>query len=369
MYSKVDKIVEWLEVKAGRASAVWIALGFMVAAAIYVRPAVNTVALGNLYARMAEYPFTLIDGTYVGYRILTPLLSYFLGFRGQLIIITNLLVAAAVLALVFYYFRSRTPSPGDALYAVAVMAFSLVTLTTIYYGGYTDSMTYLLVFLMWWFRQKRWLFYVLFLLALMNRECVLFLIPWFAYLHVSEASSKKLAVVDLLTGFYLVGSVYIPFRWLVELYGSVVLTTEHYLTPMRHAPLCWFWNSYPQSILGLFTVFKLMWVIPVLAIIGLWRSGRRREVYSMLLLMACVCAQLLIAYDSSRMLTLSFPVVLLGLAYLFQSNAFSFRKWAVPLFLCNLLVPQLYTAAHIVEIMHSTPGNILMLVLGAKEGW
>jgi len=143
----------------------------------------------------------------------------------------------------------------------------------------------------------------------------------------------------------------------------------YYLGPLRDDPFYWLVKSYPHSGLGLFTVFKLLWAIPVVAAVGLWRDGERREVYSMAILLVCTSAQLILAFDSSRMLTLCFPVVLIGLVYLFRSNAFHFRAWAVPLFIGNLIVPQLYTAGHTVEIMNSVPGNLLLMLLGVKDSW
>ena len=365
----INQTSDWIQAKAGRTAGIWIALGLMVAAGIYVRPAVKAVVLGLQYAALSDDLSRAFTGNPVAFRILTPLISNLLGFHGHLIIITNLLVAAALLATIYYLFKARTGSSGDALAATAVIAFSLVTLTTIYYGGYTDSMTYLLVFLMWWFRQKRLIFYVLFLLALLNRECVLFLIPWYAYLRWVEISSKLRATVDLATGFALVLCLYMTFRWWMGSQGIISLGWEYYLSPLARDPLYWLKDTYPLCGLGLFTVLKLCWCVPILAGWDLWRRGKRSEVYSMMILTICVLAQLLVAVDSSRMMTLVFPVVLMGLLHLFQTNAFSFRSWVGYLLVGNLLVPQLYTAASFVEVMRSVPGNIVMILLQGKGSW
>jgi hypothetical protein len=369
MFSWFESTALWLEARFGRAAAVCAALGLLVAASLYVRPAVQTVALGNLYARMAGDPFTLIDGSYVGFRILAPLLSWLLGFRGQLIIVFNLLTAFVLLVLVYVYFRRRSPNPVDALFATAVVAFSLVTLTTIYYGGYTDSLTYLIVFLMWWARKKPVAFYFLFMLGMLNRECMLFLMPWFFFLRWESRASFWKTAVEAGVGFALALVPYYFVRQWIAAQGEVPFRAMYYLQPLLENPFYWLLKSYPHSGLGLFTVFKLLWVIPLVAAVGLWRDGERREVYSMAILLAGTSAQLILAFDSSRMLTLCFPVVLIGLVYLFRTNAFSFRGWAVPLLLGNLLVPQLYTAGHTVEIMSSVPGNLLLMILGVKDGW
>ncbi len=369
MYAKLDRFADWLEDKSGHVAGIWVALGLIAAAAIYVRPAINTISLGVLYGRMADDPFTLIDGNYVAFRILTPLLSYLLGFRGQLIIITNLLVACTLLALVYTYFRSRTSRPGDALFAVAVMAFSLVTLTTIYYGGYTDSLTYLIVFLMWWTRRRPVWFYSLFMVGMLNRECMLFLVPWFVFLRWEERGSLGKTLAEAAIGIGLALMPYYFVRQWIAAQGEVPFRAMYYLKPLLDNPLYWLRRSYPYCGLGLFTVFKVFWIIPLMAGLAMWRSGERRQVMSMLLLLGCAFSQLVIAFDSSRMLTLAFPVMLIGLLYLFKTDSYNFRTWAGYLFVGNLLVPQLYTAANTVEIMYSLPGNILMLLLKDKVGW
>ena len=366
---RFDRAVGWFEERSGKLAGLWIVLGLMVCAAIYVRPAIQTTALGVLYGRMTEDPFTVIDGNYVAFRVLTPLLSYLLGFRGQLIIVTNLLIAASFLFLVYIYFRNRSPRPGDALYAAAVMAFSLVTLTTVYYGGYTDSLTYLLVFLMWWLKDKPVAFYLLFMFGMLNRECMLFLIPWFVFLRWECRKTLWLTLVEAIVGICLALVPYYLVRHWIGSHGEVPFRAMYYLKPLGNDPLHWLKQSYPYWGLGLFSTLKLFWAIPLLAGLAMWQAGERRQVISMLLLLGCVFSQLIIAYDSSRMLTLAFPVVLMGLTYLFATNAYDFRRWAGFLLLGNFLVPQLYTAASTIETMHSLPGNILSILFQGREVW
>ena len=105
--SRISQIIEKSENRFGRIPfALLVALLLMILAAIYVRPALETVVLGNAYAELASDPFSE-NPNVVGFRILTPLISYVLGLRGQLIIVTNLLFAFAFLAAVYLYFRKE----------------------------------------------------------------------------------------------------------------------------------------------------------------------------------------------------------------------------------------------------------------------
>ncbi|MFZ1682963.1 MAG: hypothetical protein WAU88_02425, partial [Candidatus Zixiibacteriota bacterium] len=158
-YDWLDTRITALEVKYGPRGLAAILSGLlMLAAAIYCRPALTTSSLGSKYALLAQNPFAT-DPNPVAYRVLTPLLSYCLDLRGELIIVTNLIIATLFVYLIYRYFRQTSPRPGDALIAAAVIASSLVTLSTLYYGGYCDSMTYLIIFLMWRARKKPHFFY------------------------------------------------------------------------------------------------------------------------------------------------------------------------------------------------------------------
>lgn len=363
-YNWLDGLVTRGEARYGRwlFSAIVSAL-FILPAAIYVRPATRCVVHGAMYASMAKDPFNFATDNPLAFRVLTPLISYLLGLRGDLIIITNLLLAALLLAAVYLYFRAHAPRPADALVAVAILTFSLVTLTTIYYGGYTDSATYLIIFLMWRMRRRRLVFYLLFLLGLLNHESVLFLVPWFAYLSSKVSGSKKKLFVDLIIGFGLTIVAYGLFREWIASHRAVGFSVDYYLKPLLHDPLVWLRKSYSFQGLGLFTVFKVLWVFPVMAAVSLWRREERAEVFSMGLLLACSLSQLVVAFDSSRMLTLGFMVMVIALRHLFLVNPYRFREIVGWVFLANLAVPQLYTARNIIEVMRSLPGDLIFRFL------
>ncbi len=359
-YDRLDNSIIRLESSLGSSGAsLAVGLLLLLAASIYVFPADDTVVLGNYYAELAEDPFAAYDDNPVAYRILTPLVSYVLGLRGELIIITNLLFAWTLLAVVYKYFREQTPRPGDAAIAATVIAFSLVTLTTIHYGGYTDSATYLLIFLMYRFRERMLLFYLLFLAALLNRESAVFLLPWFAFLRWHENQSARRSIIETVIGFGLMVAIYGLFReWLGSI-RAAEYDLGYYVGPLLQYPFEWFSRSYPYQGLGLFTVFKLFWIIPVLAAAWLRKRDNRMPVISMALVIACATAQMFVAFDSSRMLTMAFPVMIISLLRMFAENIYDVRRWIGWLIVANLFVPQLYTAEDKIEVMESLPGELI----------
>ncbi len=349
-------------------TALLVAFLLLILAAIYVRPAVQTVVLGTSYAELANDPFSENKNA-VGFRILTPLISYGLGLRGQLIIVTNLLFAFIFLAAVYLYFRKKLSGPTDALLVTSVFAFSLVTLTTIYYGGYCDSATYLIVLGMWILRSNSTAFYILLFLGLLNRESILFLLPWFIFLGVSEADSKIRTGAKMLLGYGLVFVLYYLFRTWVSSFRPVTFDFEYYFEPFLENPLAYFNVSYGYQGLGYFTVFKAMWIFVFAAVLSFWNKRMIRPLIEIFLILFFVWTQMFIAWDSSRMLTLAFPVMLISILHLFKTNPYNFRNWGYLVFLFSLIIPQMYTAAQIIEFMRSIAYILISLFFAVGSVW
>ncbi len=364
-----DSVDEWVRRKESTRGVFRTGLtvsGFMILAAGFnTRLSSHASFVGKYYAQMASDPFAFDPSNPVPHRILTSLISYLIGLRGQLVIVTNLLIAAALIYLVYRYFRKYGPRPGDALVAAACVAFSLVTLGTVYYGGYNDSLTYLLIFAMWTQRERPMRMVVLFLLALFNRETVIFLVPWLLYESVSGTRQKTVRGAGLLAGFMVAVGIYLGFRYLLSQQGEIGYSLAYYLEPFLDDPLHMARQHLSNLWLSVFSVFKVLWIVPLAAGLAAWRRGDRRLVWSMILLLVCVSAQLFFAYDTSRMLTMGFMVLILSLGYLFTMNVFDFRRWVGWLFLFHLLIPNITVAGAKIDMMHSLLWYILLKALSA----
>ena len=370
MFSKTleSKLLALEESKGRVLVAFLVSFALLAIAAIYVRPAIATVVLGKSYAALSLDPFSE-NANQVGYRILTPLISYLLGLRGELIIITNLLGALAFLMVSYGYFRQNLDHLADAAYSTAVLAFSLVTLTTIYYGGYCDSLTYLLILLMWIKRANMPLVALLFFLGLLNRESIIFLVPWFAFLYVTESPKKIKCVVDMLLWYGLAFALYYLFRLWISSFREVEFTADFYLGTLLTDPFAIFKKSYGNQGPGLFSVFKVFWIIVLMAVWSFWKQRQPRDILSMAILMVCVWAQMFIAWDSSRLMTMAFPLMIIALLNVFKENSLGFRAWAMLLLIFNFMIPQLYTAGRIVEQMKSSIANLFEILFLGKAGW
>ncbi len=325
----------------------------LLAAMIYTRLGTDCAYLGGQYAAMAGDPLALDNFKTVGYRILTPLIAWSVGLRGCGITVINLLVAGGLIWAVYDYFRRNARRVSDAPLAAAVMTSLFATLFTVYYAGYTDSTTYLLAFLMYRFRQRRLLFYALFGLALFNRESIVFLVPWLVWLNAREGHTRLPWLVDTIVGFGVAALPYAAFRWWVGQQVEVSYSLSYYFEHLAENPFAVLQYGMETLPPGVFAAFKLLWLVPLLALVQAWKAHDRTMLGSLLLLLVVPALQLFIAADTTRLISLSFPSVLIGLHYLLQTNAMNVRRWIGWLVLGNLFVPNLAVAGAKIDTMHS----------------
>ena len=232
--------------------------GLMVVAVLYVWPRWKVDVLAPSYVELASNPFYPPADNLFPHRILTPLLSFLIGLRGNGIMVTNLIIAAAFLLLVYRYFRKSIGNPTDALLGAGILAFSLPTLNSLFNSAYCDSLTYVLLFLQWQYRKKVIPFYLLLLLGLLNRESVLFMIPWMAFLRLQDRGlSWRARLLEIPVGFGIAVGLYALFRLWSASHSSPLFSTDYYLSPLLHDPFYWA-SQATEKWLGLFSVFKLL---------------------------------------------------------------------------------------------------------------
>ncbi|MGH0030133.1 MAG: hypothetical protein ACQGVC_10110 [Myxococcota bacterium] len=360
VYDRLDRAVLRGEAHLGRAGfAVLASLLWMGVAALCVRPGTRAVELGVYYAQLSVDPLGFHPSP-VGYRILTPLLSWAVGLRGEAILWTNLALATLLLFLVQLHFRRTAPRPADAPLAAGTLALSLVTLSTVFSPTYCDPATYLAVFGMWWARRRPAVFHVCLLLGLLNRESILFLLPWFGWLVWREGGSWRAHAV----GLVLVLGVYGGFRAFVASQSEVVFGLDYYLAPLREDPLQIFRRTWGRQWLGLYSVFGVLWAVPLGAALAMARRGDRAGLAGLVLVVACTWAQLFVAYDTSRMFTLAFPVMLLALSDIHARDDLGLRRWLPALLVLQAIVPMVRTAQQRVWTMESPWRDALLGALG-----
>lgn len=357
-FARLEQWLGHLEGRYGRwLVAALVGLGCMALAAVYVRPATVPISLGLDYAELARDPFSTTNPN--GYRILTPLVAYLLGLRGNAIQVLNLIVAW--LLLVFIYREMRRLGHGTtlALGTTLLVGLSMPTLFTIHVAGYTDSTTYLFVVLMLGARSRPWLYWSLFFVGLLNRESIAFLVPFFVVLSFDSMAAVRRSWWQALLGVGASLLLYLALRYAMSLRLEARHSLAYYLGPLTKDPLYWLRKTAPSYYAGFFSAFKLFWVVPAAAV---YLAIMHRDWRDVLLLVAPVAgalAQTAIAVDTSRMVALSFPCLIIGvqvlLKYVVEPDLVA---GLAGLLLVNWFVPQLYVTWDKIWVMHSTIAGV-----------
>ena len=325
----------------------------MAAAAVYVRPTFFPWYHGIYYSQLAEHPFQAANPN--GYRLLTPLIAYLVGLRGDRIIILNLFVALILLIVVYYHSRRQEYAPSLALAVTMMLALTMPTLFTIYYGGYTDSTSYLLIFLMLVCGRRPVLFWLLFLLGLLNRESVVFLLPFFALWHWQSLKSSRIFIRSIIIGPVATIILYLLCRAAINTQTVVGHSGTFYFAPLFKDPFFWLRQVARAYPLGVYSAFKLCWVLPIAAVLLAVREHRYMMVALVLTPVLFSAAQSFIALDTSRMLAMAFPSLLMAVIVL--RVRFGDRRLGACVFLLVLLsvaLPQVYVTSNEVMWMRSS---------------
>jgi hypothetical protein len=120
---------------------------------------------------------------------------------------------------------------------------------------------------------------------------------------------------------------------------------------------------------GLFEAFKLFWFLPLAGAATLWARGRKAETILLTLPVLSALGQLPLATDTSRLMGLAFPSVLLSLKPLREVWGASFNKRLWMLILLNFLVPQYYVGQHLAIYLIPLPVSLLMRFLFNVDPW
>jgi hypothetical protein len=330
-----------------------VAFLLMLAAMLYVRPALFPSYHGIFYAQLAEHPFQATNPN--AHRLLTPLVAYLLGLRGERIIILNLLIALVLLAVVYHHTRRELYNPCLSFMVTAMLALTMPTLFTIYYGGYTDSTSYLLILLMLICVGRPTLFWLLFLLGLLNRESAIFLLPFFALWHWRSLAAPKTFRRSILIGPAATLALYVLFRAVINSQAAVLHSGAFYFQPLLKDPLYWLRQVAGAYPLGFYSAFKLFWVLPVAAFVLALRGRSYLMAALVVAPVLLAAAQSFIAVDTSRMLAMAFPSLLMSVIVL--RKKMSERRLATFMLLIalfNFALPQVYVTSNDVTLMYSS---------------
>ncbi|HUK62629.1 MAG TPA: hypothetical protein VLV15_04825 [Dongiaceae bacterium] len=349
---RIDRDLLALESRSRWVVAAIVSVALVGLGLVRVRLGVRPTYLGVDYARLAADPFHPAADNPVAHRILTPLVSHLIGLRGPFLIYTNLLVVLALIAAGYLWFRARGHLPLTAVLGASTLALSMVCLTTLHFGGYTDALTYLLVFGSWWARRRAWASALLFFLAALNHESAWFLAPWWIVVLARERNGGRDGWTRAFATFGVSALAYAgACALLPSTHAATAFSPAYYARPLLDDPLHWFRAAAPHGALGVAAAFNLYWAFALLAVARRAMNGARGEALVLALPIPLALLQLFVAYDVTRLATLAFMSVVLGCEELLRTNGFGARRWALPLAVANFFIPQVSVAMGVVSHM------------------
>lgn len=317
------------------------AIVLIAASALYVMPRFELAFHGILYADLSQNPFDFTRNNPLCFRILTPLIAYAIRLPRSAFMVLPLIIGIILIASVYVRYRKRNFSGSDALAMSALVAFSTTIYIPLIAPGYTDTTSYLFVFLCFVFIRRKFLFFLFLSACLFNHEGNLLLVPAMIVYALRASKISVNEVIGIVISVSAAIGLYFGYRYYVALHNTILLSTGHYLSPINIAM-----NVRAVARLapaGAFFSFKLLWFIPLLLFYLLWRRRESFDFLPTLFIITGVCAQLLFAFDITRLFGLAFIAILLSaerIKHEISHEHFSRVLWA--LIFLNFLIPQYY---------------------------
>lgn len=307
----IDRANTLLESWYGR-SGTWmgslvIALVLVFLVHAYVEGGSAPISHGAYYAALSLDPVdTGVANPFRG-RILAPLLGWVSGLRGPWFVLVPWGFLVGFLAQVNVWCRRQGAAPLHALAIMLAISFSPVAMHSLAGPGFIDAVSYFFLAAALMNIDMTLATCTFMALAIMTHEATAVLLPaWLlaAGLGRNEARTwvKRAGIVALMLMPYLL------YRWWAEQADPEVLSTAFYFSD-RNRQSC-LDVGLGATAVGAFAVFRLHWlIVPMAFIAGGWKN---RHLRWSLLVAASVGSTLLIAFDTTRMLCWTFPVLALA---------------------------------------------------------
>lgn len=332
---------------------------------IYVMPHFDYLTPnGYYYAELSKNPCNFNTNNPVQLRILAPFLGYSLGINGKLFFVLPYIFKVLFPATIYANYRNKLYSANESFIITSLICFSNVYLISIYYTYYTDIVTYFFIFLSYsLFNRSIIISGICFLLAMLNHESTLFILaPMLSYFLISKQIGNRSNSFFIVSCFSLALILYYFFRSYITSMAEIEYDFDYYLnrnnikTALRYIT--------PNLPIGIFYVFKLLWIFPCIAFIRSFNQGKLHDIFILILFITIPVIQIVVAYDTTRLLCLSFPVMLIAWEKIRDFwQVGSLKKFAVQILFFNLFVPQYFFVIQGAIYQWSLPAIILKNIL------
>jgi hypothetical protein len=338
IFATVDSVFERAEIRFGRLFiSIITGIFLLLIAAVLSSVRMETFYHGNGFTRLSLHPFEMEGENDLRFRILSPLMGYLVFMRGPAFKYFMLIVLGAFFGLVYFFKRKEAYRPSESLGVTLLLVFSTLAFYQLFFPAYTDPTSFLLILLFMMFYRKRIASLILIILMLFNHENTIFLFPFFFLLMMNgNWNGKNLKAVLFM--FIIAFIPYIIYRKLIAAHAEVNFTFSYYFDAGNMK-----WTKehvLPHLAQGVFQSFRLGWIIFLLAFAIDLYEKRLKEILMMSVVIVFVFSQLTIAWDISRLVGFSFPVILISanrLREFFGTKKFLAIIYSV--FILNFFIP------------------------------
>lgn len=257
---------------------------------------------GDNFRAMSEGRFL---GNPMAIRPLMPGIAYVLGLGGGYYPLFSLLVVLCFLWVVFEWCRREYDDPQTATLIVGILAFLPVVQFQLVHVGWADPMLYLIIMLalMWGQLLPLWI-----VLGVLAHESFLFLVPALFLYHrlLRGQQGMRLRWIVLAVAGVLILRRQLRVIWQCEAYPI-----WSYVRPILADPLVE-WRGQPIGS-ALWASYEVAGLALLVGIAYAARSGteHRKALALVLVTAAAVVGQLMVAHDTTRLMSNGFFVVLL----------------------------------------------------------
>ncbi|MGC9516569.1 MAG: hypothetical protein ACP5C3_02595 [Methanomicrobiales archaeon] len=273
-----------------------------------------------IYYEMAMNPFKATIAPYT-YRILTPLIVSLIPLERLegffLVNVSSIIIAATI----FYYYLKKLNFNSYLSY-LGVMLF--ISAPTVIYSLYdialVDNLSFLFITLAFYFIliRKDWLFFIVLLIGVVNKETILFTIPVY-FLYNIEINNLKIAlkksVLILLPILFIF--MIIRFQYGVTDYFTINTIKNNLLEHLYRYNII---KNYLYIAIGTFKnpylAFGTIWLIFLYGIKYIDNKFLKKSLY----VLPLIFLQILISTDIYRVIFIAFPIIIPIALYVYKKN-------------------------------------------------
>jgi hypothetical protein len=338
IFVAIDGFFARIERRTGLAGASLLTGLFLLSLAmVFSAVRFETFHHGNAFTRLSIQPFGHDNPNDLRLRILSPLLGYILFFRGVAFKYFMLIILAFFIGSLYYYFRKKNLRASESFGITALLAFSTLTFYQLFFPAYTDPMSFLLIVLFMIYNKNKFASTILLSLLLFNHENTFFILP-FLFLYDLENDFSFKRIITVAFRFAVAVIPYIIYRKIMLQNEEIEYNASYYLDPNNIQ-----WTKehvLPHLASGIFQAFRLTWLIPLTAFVINLIQSRHRENLLILAGFAVVLCQMIVAYDISRLMGLSFPIILISALRIREyAGSKKLLMLVFSIFILNLFIP------------------------------